>query len=279
MMELVPAILAGAAGNCISECAKRGCDWLVEKYRPHSPKVQAKAQENAQNYLDRLAQRVERLEKEYPSAKSLIDEALDHPGTALLIQKALISAAATDNETRHALLTELIAQRLTAEPEDNIALIGSAACDVIGSLSTRQIQTLGVMARVFYIPGLKNPPQFPNQNEYDAVLLAWWSALDTLLQGLDQMSGLDLMHLEALSCITINRALIGGIDLTATINRPFANERFFTKTDTFKRQPWYPQFQKIWEGRIQRCSLTSVGILIGTLYHDMALNEHTAVKF
>jgi|LSQX01.2.fsa_nt_gb hypothetical protein len=279
MMQLVPMVLAGAAGSFIAEYATRSCDWLAEKFRPHTLKVQENAQRNTQNFLDRLAHRVERLEKEYPSAKSLIEEALDHPGTVLLMQKALISAATTDNETRHALLTELIAQRLTAEPEDTVALIGSAACDVIGSLSTRQIQILGAMARLSYIPGPKDLPPFSNQDEYDAVLLAWWGALDTLLQGLDQMGSLDFTHLEALSCITRNRALIGSVSLIAFLNRPCANKEFFTNVDTFEKQSWYPQFQQIWEGRIERCALTSVGILIGILYHDMALKEHTAVNF
>lgn len=50
MMGLVPAVLAGAAGNCICECAKRGYDWLRETYRFHNPKVQ----ENAQKFGIRI---------------------------------------------------------------------------------------------------------------------------------------------------------------------------------------------------------------------------------
>ncbi len=267
MEQMVPIVVGGAAGACISTYAVRAGDWLIERYRSHSPKVQAEAQKNAQNYLDRLAQRVERLEQEYPSAKDLIDEALDHPSTALLMQKALISAAATDNETRQTLLTELIAQRLTAGPEDNIALIGSAAVDVIGSLSVRQIQILGAITRL-YNPPYSEVQSFSSQEEFEAALLSWWGDLDALLQGLESTKTLDFDHLEGVSCIRVNSIYL---DLARVLKGPFDDVAYAVDLDIFKKEPWWERFQYLWNCGLRNVSATSIGFLIGMLYDEMIL--------
>jgi hypothetical protein len=99
-----------------------------------------------ENFVTRLAERVERLEREIPADKSeIFKNSLNHPGSALLIKNAIVDSATTDNEDKHELLAELIAQRLAANADDMIALAGAAACSIVDCLSTRQIKILAIL--------------------------------------------------------------------------------------------------------------------------------------
>lgn len=276
MMELMVPALVGAAGNLIAEVGKKGGEWLAEKYQAHNPEVQRRAKINAENYLDRLAKRVERLEKELPTSQNVIDEALNHPGTSLLMQKALISAAATDNELRHTLLSELIAQRLTAESEDMIALVGSAACDVIGSLSSRQIKLLGIMARLFGI----RPDQtmkFENSDAYNSFLISWWNTFGLFTDDLDKTNNLDFLHLDGLSCI--NYSSISENNLEKLLEIEIGTIKYNIDINKFEKLKWWNNFYYAWNVGIINSNLTSIGMLIGILFHDSESKTKTTINW
>ncbi|MBL7687126.1 MAG: hypothetical protein JNJ49_03755, partial [Bdellovibrionaceae bacterium] len=142
---IISSAIGGAAGSFVKELSGSGIKWLVELVTAQSPEMQATAKKNMENFVTRLAARVERLEKEVPAEGSgVFQEALRHPSSALLIKTAMVDAAITDNDDKHELLSELIAQRLGAKADDMIALAGAAACGVVNSLSSRQIKVLAV---------------------------------------------------------------------------------------------------------------------------------------
>jgi len=273
-MDLLAPMIAGAAGAFVKTLADKGVAWLIELVGAHSPAVQEQAQRNAQNFLVRLAKRVEILEAELPAAqRTVFEQALGHPSTSLLMQKAFVSAAATENDDRHELLSELIAQRLTAEADDMIALAGSAACDVVNALSSRQIRLLGVMARLFDIrPSSQSQPN--SQVEYDEFLLSWCGAFDILSEGLEKAVSLDFRHLEGLSCIVRG---IGSYDVIKLLSSPLSPSQFQTSMDKLESTAWWPVFKHVWDIGIKHSHLTSVGTLIGTLYHDSALKARTEI--
>ena len=153
---LVSSAVSGAAGSLVTLLATKGVDWLIDLVATHSPAVKAKSQENMQNFLYRLAERVVRLEHEMPvGADSIFENAMEHPGTAFLISSAMKHSAITDCDEHHALLTEIIAQRLGAGANDMVTLAGTAACDVINFLSARQIHLLANLALIFDIRPLQ----------------------------------------------------------------------------------------------------------------------------
>lgn len=275
-MDLVTPIGAGAAGALVKQLADKGVDWLIQLVGSHSPAVQEQAQRNAQNFLIRLAKRVEILEAELPAAqRDVFEEALSHPGSSLLMQKALVSAAATENDDRHEILSELIAQRLTAGADDMIALVGSAACDVVSALSSRHIRLLGVIARLFAIRPI-NLPKITEQSKYDEFLLSWWGVLNPLSGGLDKTTGIDLQHLEGLSCIRIS---IGSKDLSKIIASPLSLSELKPTMEKFEAMPWWPRLKHAWDIGVKSANLTSIGSLVGTLYHDSELKSRTDIQW
>jgi len=69
---IVSSAIGGAAGSFIKEISSNGVKWLLELVTAQSPEMQAAAKKNMENFVTRLAERVERLEKEIPTDKSEI---------------------------------------------------------------------------------------------------------------------------------------------------------------------------------------------------------------
>jgi hypothetical protein len=294
-IELIPPVLASAAaGAFVGKLTTSGIDWLIQLVGSHSKEVQKQVQENMQNFLVRLAKRVEILESELPTTKrDIFDKALNHPATSLLIQKSFISASITENDDRHEILSELIAQRLTAEADDTIALIGSAACDIICSLSSVHIRILGFFAKLYELIPTDNSVEITeiwltgkitksnkisNQELYDDWLIGWWRSLDLITEGFDKVNAFDLRHLIALSCIVIDP--IKNSELSHVIAKPLNKFSSGLKPtmEKFEAESWWPHFKHIWDIGGKFVNLTSTGFLIGILYHDSITKKKTNIK-
>lgn len=277
MEHLIIPVISGAAGSFITLFATKGTDWLIELVGSHSEAVQKKTLRNTQNFVERLAKRVEELEKELPpDKKEIFDEALSHPSSSLLIRKALVTAASTENDDRHEILSELIAQRLTADAEDMVALVGAAACDVVSALSSRQIRLLGNMATLMHMSPIA-VPAITEQSAYDTALLSWLEPLNQLSEGLEETTNLDIIHLEGLSCISITT--IGEHTINKVISSKFPSPDFNPTIEKFEAMSWWPRIKHIWDIGGNKAHLTSIGALIGTLYHDSELGTRTRIDW
>lgn len=275
---IVSSAIGGAAGSFIKEISSNGMKWLIELVTAQSPEMQDTAKKNVENFVTRLAQRVENLEKEIPANKSeIFKNALNHPGSALLIKSAIIDSATTDNEEKHELLAELIAQRLTANADDMIALAGTAACSIVNCLSSRQIKILGILSTIHSVRPLQkaNITDLTKAKEYSNT---WWQKnIEPLITGggLDQSTQLDYEHLAAMGCVRIS---IGSTNLAKCISHGLIeSEANFTATE-FKGQSWYDALEAQWDG-LGHLTPTSIGQLIGILHRDAKLKTTTRINW
>lgn len=275
---VVSSAVGGAAGSFIKEISSNGVKWLVELVNAQSPEMQATAKANLENFVTRLAQRVERLENEIPADKSeIFKDSLNHPSCALLIKTAMIDAATTDNDEKHELLAELIAQRLTAEADDMIALAGAAACDIVNSLSSRQIKILAILSTIKSIRPLQ---RFNIADPFQAknAINKWWkSNIDPLITGtnFNLATQLDYEHLAAMGCIRIS---IGSSELVKLVSREIAEPDPNFDASELKGQPWYDALEQQWQG-LGHSTPTSVGQLIGILHRDTKLKTNTQINW
>jgi hypothetical protein len=275
---VISSAIAGAAGSFIKTLAEKGVEWLVQIVAAHSPEVQKKSRQNMENFLYRLGERVERLEHEVPVEKrSVINEAMDHPNTAFLIGNAMKFSAITDNEEHHALLAELIAQRLGSGGDDMVTLAGTAACGIVNSLSVRQIYFLGILAVLLDIRPLKKIEidQVPDPDQY--ICNYWDSHLSPLLDRFDfkNLTVLDLEHLIAMGCLRLGSF---GKSLPHVMSKDFFNLDFVLSESKIKDFSLYQQLQSRWE-LIGSSNLTSTGRLIGILHHDCIVNLKTTIDW
>lgn len=270
--------ISGAAGGFIAQLTTNGMMWLRELLTAQSPEMQAMARKNMENFVIRLAQRVERLEQEIPADKTeIFENALNHPGSALLIKKAIIDSATTDNDEKHEILAELIAQRLSANADDVIALAGAAACSVIHCLSSRQIKLLAILTTIKDIRPLHKynivEPAVAKQ-----FISTWWSNnIDPLLRDDVALSAtaLDYEHLAAMGCIRIS---IGSTKLVDIVSLGVIEPEHKFPESEFKDQVWYKSLTNQWNG-LGHSTATSVGRLIGILYRDTKLKTNTQIDW
>jgi hypothetical protein len=275
---IVSSAIGGAAGGFVKELSGNGIKWLVELVTAQSPEMQAIAKQNMENFVTRLAARVERLEKDIPAEQAAIfHDAMKHPASALLIKSAMVDAAITDNEDKHEMLTELIAQRLTAKADDMIALAGAAACQIVNSLSSRQIKLLAVLATVKSIRP-QNKISVENKDAAKQVLTDWWKkSTDIFLsdKSFQEATNLDYEHLAALGCIRIS---IGSTDLNNSVQQGIYTQTHNFTAEELKTESWYSAFEKQWSN-LGHATPTSIGQLIGILHRDAKLKTKTVINW
>ena len=115
-MTLQEIIIAGAAGGAAKEITQNvwqlSQKWIASYFRDHRHEAIAKAEENAIHCVNLIAQKVHRLEEDAQLNRALFDRALVEPDFGLLLQKALIGAAQTEDGTKREVLAELVSNRL-----------------------------------------------------------------------------------------------------------------------------------------------------------------------
>ena len=276
------ALVGGAAGKFVEKLSEKGVDWLIGLVAAQSPAAQEQIKRNSENFLGHLSKRVERLEHEVTASnrREIFDDALAHPSSSLMLKKVMTSAAATDSETRHNVLSELIAQRLQSGAEDMIALAGNAACDVVLSLSVRQINLLAVLASVQSIGPTRKlkvaTPELATEVFVDWCkknLHPFYSVAD-----LKNITPLDFDHLVALSCLSMS---IGSKDILKIMRSKLlenVEERSGDPTN-IESLGWPEGFFQMWQHHGAHASLTSIGTLIGVLHRDAVLKSQTLIQW
>jgi hypothetical protein len=275
---VLSSAVGGAAGSFIKEVSSNGVKWLVDLVTAQSPEMQAIAKRNMENFVNRLAKRVEQLEKDItPEDSEIFRQSLNHPSSAMLIKAALVDAATTDNEDKHELLAELISQRLTAGADDMIALAGTAACSIVNSLSSRQIKILAVLCALYAIRPLK-VELIADPNEAKKLVKKWWSDNITPLADdvFKQAVNLDFEHLAAMGCIRFSS--IGSSDLKGLISNGFFEPKPVFQDEDLVGEKWYEVLNEKWQN-IGRSTPTSTGQMIGILHKDAKLKSRTKINW
>jgi len=253
------AAVGGAAGKFTEKALDAGTKWIASYFKDHKEKTQAQAGKNATDFLGELAQRIEQLEACRQVSKETIESAQDHPDFSILLQKAILSAAQTDLKEKHQLLARLVAERLRASPESLLSLASKLACEVISHTNVSQLRILALLAVVTLVA----PSSLLTAEDFTEWLV------NRLYPIIDiELRPLDLIHLEALSCVRMRLIIDDDIGhVIASKNNNTFNNDFLTRNEvgiklceTWKRN------------RIGAMSLTSIGQIIGVYAYDMVTN-------
>ena len=245
------AAVGGAAGKLVEKAYDSGERWLQNFFRDHQPKALEVATENARDFLSSFACRVRLLEEQNTVPKERIEDAQNWPESLVLIQKALLSAAQTNNQVKHQVLAELVATKLERPPEDTLSLATQRACETVASLTINQLNILGLQATALF-----NRPE----SKLDELAYHEW-LVEALAPFLDvEIGHMDIPHLEALSCL--QRQTFLALDFTTARKHLNGGDFDWIK---FKECETGRKFSKLWDGRhgLASVKLTSIGYLIG----------------
>lgn len=258
------AAVGGVAGKFVEKAWDAGERWLNTYFRDHQEKAQEQAKINSADFLNDLAKRIKKLEKQEEVSKAKIETAQDHPDFSVTLQKALLSAAQTGSRDKHELLARLVTERLKANSESLLSLASKMACDAISYTTQTQLNILGLQVNLEYL----NPSaQALSEDQYQKWLLDRLGFYSDL-----KFNYLDLYHLEALSCLKFQPMVSRDLsEFFSKKNKGVFNGGAFYKTTIGKK------IEDLWMKGLGSITLTSVGQVIGVYVSD--LNANTSTRF
>lgn len=259
------AAIGGGAGKFVEKAWDSGEKWVVSYFSNHQEKAREKAEENSADFLRKLGARVSELEKSNSISEEALVTAQEHPDFSVVLQKAMLSAAQTDNESKHDLLSRLVAERIQASPESMLSMASKMACDAISYTTPNQLLILGFLTNVLYI----SPSGLFHQSQY----LPWLQARLGPFLGVNP-NHMDYTHLESLSCLKFESFITR--DLALILNQKMGSGFDY---EGFKSTQLGEKVLAVWEGgSLKSCQLTSVGQILGVMVSDQYVGSKTSMS-
>jgi hypothetical protein len=150
-MIAIGAAIGGGAGKFVEKAWDSGEKWVVSYFANHQQKAREKAEENSTDFLKKLGERISDLEKSNQISEEVLVTAQEHPDFSVVLQKAMLSSAQTENESKHDLLSRLVAERIQASPESMLSMASKMACDAISYTTPNQLLILGLLTNILYV--------------------------------------------------------------------------------------------------------------------------------
>lgn len=258
----IGAAVGGGAGKFVEKAWDSGEKWIVSYFSGHQKKAREKAEENSTDFLKKLGERISELEKAKEVSEETITTSQEHPDFSVILQKAMLSAAQTDNENKHDLLARLVSERLKASPESMLAMASKMACEAISYTTPNHLQIIGLLTNVLYIQPVGTVT--PEQNQQ------WLFARTTPFLTV-KPEVIDYTHLESLSCMKFESFITR--DLKEILNRKFDGNFNY---EAFIQSPQGTRLMEIWEGKsLKSCQLTTVGQILGVMISDQVVGGKT----
>lgn len=255
------AAVGGAAGKFVEKAWDSGERWVATYFADHRPKAIEKAQENSADFLNDLANRIKALEDQGIVTRVQIETAQEQPDFSVALQKALLTAAQTDDRDKHQLLARILAERLAATPDGLRAMASKIACDAVGYMTPNQLRLLGLSAELYCVV----PQEALSDSMYQQWLMSRYASYTTVT-----FTQLDLLHLESLSCLKHMDFL--SHDLEEMLKRKNSG----TFDQAVMAVPVLAHIKSLWGQGLQAIVLTSVGQLLGVYVSDSLTGSNTA---
>lgn len=187
------AAVGGAAGKFTEKAWDSSERWLRERFGSHRAAAQKIARENAADFVRELAARVKKLENEHRVKRQQLDDVARHPQFSALLQRSVLNAAETNEQTKHKLLAALVANRMLSPPETTLALASQLA-----SITRSTQRQLTLMALQGFIEGVQ--PKYPMKF---GMFKVWLKVNLDPFEDFEFVE-LDARHLVAIACATFD---------------------------------------------------------------------------
>ena len=264
----ISAAVGGATGKFVEKAWDSGEKWISTFYKDHQELAQNKATENTKDFLQELAQRIKFLEESMQVSKENINLAQNHPDFSVLLQKAILASAQTDNNDKHKILAKIVSERLKTDTESILSLGSKMACDAISYLTSNQLMILGLAANLFSIrPNVPLSIRSDDTNTKDSLDIHFIIKLlpykDIILRRID------LVHLESLSCLKFSPFIMHNK------SNLFENGDYVFGLDKIRYPDLRESIVANWNNGLQHIDLTTVGLIIGISVSDILTSKNT----
>lgn len=268
---------AAAGGKFVDKAWDNASKWLKEKFRDHSKDVQEQATKNSESFMQNAGKQLQVIvqnSQNSPVTIQLMNDNFKDPDFSATLQEATIASARTNSEEKHLLLSRLIAERVTAKPEDMVSLVSSSAVEAIQKLTSKHLHILGLATLIYQIRPLDFPDNLPPEI-VEAHAKNWWdSQLSAMLAQAKELSHVDMRHLVSLSCI--DHDTIFSRDLNPILKSGFGewnSQKYLEESENGKK------LAVLYKSTLEHMTLTSTGMMIGILVHDQVVGKRTTINW
>ncbi len=255
--------LAAAVGGLAGKFGEKAWDlaekWLARHFENHVPAAQAAARANSASFVYELATRVGALEETHAEIKQRVAEAQSDPHFSLVLQKAILGSAQTDDRRMHALLADLVAARLLADSESTLSLAIGLACGVVPNLTSDQLRLLALLV---FLHEIRPRDRYAVKQDYHDWLAVHLRYFDDL-----EYREIDVRHLVALGCVTFQPASERSLEVLFAMKNGLVTDEFLD-FGTFFATGSGSTLEIAWNEGLAGVDLTSIGSVIGGKVHD-----------
>lgn len=266
-----------AGGKFVDKAYKSASKWLKDKFGKHSQKVQKKAKQNTESFLEKAGKSVKltiQNSQNNPISIQIIDKNFSDPDFSAVLQESVIASARTSSEEKHELLARIISERVLSKPNRVVPLVSSMAIKAVKDLSSKHLYFLGLCSLIYDIRPRNLPQNLPKE-PLEQVATEWWSRrLKNILPKAQKLNDIDIRHLESVNCIKYESFI--GRDLVKIMQNGFGEwnaESFLDNYESSKK------LKKLFEETIQKLRLTSLGSIIGIYVHDLISKQRTKISW
>jgi len=258
--------VSGIAKRFAEKTSELGEHWLKDRFGSHTSEIQKIAKENAAHFVHDLAVRIKILEDRNEIQQKNMTNTEKNPQFSVFLQNTILNASQTNDRSKHELLANLVAYRLSSDNESTFALASHLASSAISLSNRRQ---LNLMALSSFIENASPPHLSLKLKDFRQWLEKTLQPLVAFEFKID-----DAIHLVALACasfdpmsereLDILLQMKGGVDF---IGIHLADLKFCQ----YLEEMWY-------EG-LAGVNLTSVGLIVGSLCINQITGKDFGVPF
>jgi hypothetical protein len=273
------AAVGGAAGKFVEKAWDSGEKWINSYFENHHEKAQEQAKKNTLCFLTDLAQRVKILENDKTLSPEHISSSQDDPDFSLILKDALLISSRTENKETHKIMARIVSERLMCESDELLSLIIPLSCNALKALTSNQLRFLATATIIERFL----PRRFSVSQNIDIPTLSieWLKEKLPLILPPIQLTHIDLLHMESISCVHLTRLMLCGTELDKllaeklkTKDKDSINQfkTFINDTDLGK------QLKSHWDKKLSHIMLTSLGLVIGICVYDELTGEQTDLQ-
>jgi hypothetical protein len=265
-------IVSAAAGGLVSKLSERIADHLYATFaRGHSEETRYRARANTQAFAEEVFRYVDaKLAAGADIPEDRLEDRLTDPDFASTLETATRAASRTSDAERHAILAELVAERLTSQAVTVDTVASTTAIEVLPRLAPLHVEMLGLLAAVQWL----RPEWWGDETQATLDEHVRWMADLTAYYDLGiTYDRMDLLHLASTGCVLYPTTFPRHVDSLLTNGVPDGYVRWNVGS-FFLGTPDGTTLSRLWKLGLCDAELLPVGGKIGwAVYESRSRNR------
>ena len=270
IQDLVQAVITSVTDRTVGGIVSLGKTVLPVLWSHLGPKGKKQVEVNLKNFGSKLVAEIQLRVDLGQFSKDQLDTVLDQPDVVDLLIQTLTHAAQTDSAGKQTLLAKLLAERLGANAESELALVSRMACNTIPNLSVQHLRIISVRYILF-----TQRYSETSESQSDDVSARRLREVEWLISTFEPYQDIiasahDAEHLAGVGCFFGKQGFLA-YELKSTLTQMVSPD---LDLDMVMKTATWQHLETVWNNaRLAGFDLTSVGSMLGMYTSDILANR------